>query len=104
MPITIFQFFHWYYPAEKKLWNEAVEQAVHLKFIGISHVWLPPAYKSSAGINGVGYDVYDLFDLGEFNQKGYRENEIWNQERIYKCHKKTSRKRSGCNGRYSFKP
>lgn len=70
MSLTIFQFFHWYYPKEKKLWNEVVKQAEHLQFIGISHVWLPPAYKSSAGENGVGYDVYDLFDLGEFNQKG----------------------------------
>src|SRR5690242_16019473 len=70
MSLTIFQFFHWYYPKEKKLWNEVAKQAEHLQFIGISHVWLPPAYKSSAGDNGVGYDVYDLFDLGEFNQKG----------------------------------
>ena len=70
MPLTIFQFFHWYYPKEKNLWNEAVAKAEHLQFAGISHVWLPPAYKSSAGDNGVGYDVYDLFDLGEFDQKG----------------------------------
>jgi len=70
MPITIFQFFHWYYPIENKLWKEVAKQAEHLKFLGISHIWLPPACKSGAGINGVGYDVYDLFDLGEFNQKG----------------------------------
>ncbi len=67
---TIFQFFHWYYPKEKKLWKEVAEQASHLQWLGISDVWLPPPYKSSAGDNGVGYDVYDLFDLGEFNQKG----------------------------------
>lgn len=70
MPPTIFQFFHWYFAKEKKLWNEAAAQAEHLQFAGISHVWLPPAYKTSAGENGVGYDVYDLFDLGEFDQKG----------------------------------
>ena len=69
MPITIFQFFHWYYPKEKKLWNEAAQQAEHLQFTGISHVWLPPAYKSSAGDNGVGYDVYDFFDLGNLIKK-----------------------------------
>lgn len=70
MAITIFQFFHWYIPKEDKLWNHVASQADHLEFAGISHVWLPPAYKSSAGDNGVGYDVYDLFDLGEFDQKG----------------------------------
>ena len=57
-------------PKEKKLWKEVAEQATHLSWIGVTDVWLPPAYKSSAGSNGVGYDVYDLFDLGEFNQKG----------------------------------
>ncbi len=66
---TIFQFFHWYYP-KGRLWKEVAEQATHLQWIGVSDVWLPPAYKSSSGANGVGYDVYDLFDLGEFDQKG----------------------------------
>ena len=66
---TIFQFFHWYYP-KGRLWKEVAKQAEHLQWLGISDVWLPPAYKSSAGSDGVGYDVYDLFDLGEFNQKG----------------------------------
>ncbi len=67
---TIFQFFHWYYPKEQKLWKHVTEQASHLQWLGISDVWLPPPYKSSAGDHGVGYDVYDLFDLGEFHQKG----------------------------------
>lgn len=66
---TIFQFFHWYYP-KGKLWKEVMQQARHLEWIGISDVWLPPPYKSSAGADGIGYDVYDLFDLGEFDQKG----------------------------------
>jgi alpha-amylase len=65
----IFQFFHWYYP-KGMLWKEVASQASHLEWLGISDVWLPPPYKSSAGSNGVGYDVYDLFDLGEFDQKG----------------------------------
>lgn len=66
---TIFQFFHWYYP-KGKLWKDVTNKASHLQWLGITDVWLPPAYKSSAGSDGVGYDVYDLFDLGEFDQKG----------------------------------
>jgi hypothetical protein len=31
---------------------------------------MPPAYKGSAGINDVGYGVYDIWDLGEFDQRG----------------------------------
>ncbi|WP_239511133.1 alpha-amylase family glycosyl hydrolase, partial [Serratia marcescens] len=42
----------------------------NLNEIGINMVWLPPAYKGASGGYSVGYDSYDLFDLGEFDQKG----------------------------------
>ena len=29
-----------------------------------------PAYKGTAGVEDVGYGVYDYYDLGEFDQKG----------------------------------
>ncbi|KAF9025783.1 glycoside hydrolase [Hymenopellis radicata] len=32
-------------------------------------MWLPPPTKA-AGQDSVGYDIYDLYDLGEFDQKG----------------------------------
>ncbi|MDN0118911.1 alpha-amylase [Yersinia frederiksenii] len=67
---TIFQFFHWYYPDGSKLWQEVSELAEHIHNIGINVVWLPPAYKGASGGYSVGYDTYDLFDLGEFDQKG----------------------------------
>jgi hypothetical protein len=38
--------------------------------MGVTDVWLPPAYKGASGTQSVGYDTYDLFDLGEFDQKG----------------------------------
>jgi len=67
---TIFQFFHWYYPKEENLWNHAKEQAAYLASLGVTQVWLPPAYKGAAGVDDPGYTAYDLFDLGEFDQKG----------------------------------
>lgn len=67
---TIFQFFHWYYPDGSKLWQEVTERAEHIHNIGINVVWLPPANKGASGGYSVGYDTYDLFDLGEFDQKG----------------------------------
>ena len=63
------QFFHWYSEGEGKLWKEAEKQAKYLSKLGITSVWFPPAYKGTQGKNSVGYDVYDLFDLGEFDQK-----------------------------------
>lgn len=67
---TMMQYFEWYLPEDQSLWNTAAEQASHLHDIGITAVWLPPAYKGQAGIHDVGYGVYDTYDLGEFDQKG----------------------------------
>ena len=68
--LTLFQFFHWYYSPEGNLWQHAMEKSEHLAKLGITHVWLPPAYKSAYGTEEPGYAVYDLYDLGEFDQKG----------------------------------
>lgn len=67
---TILQYFHYYYPADGTLWNKISEESVSLCKMGITALWLPPAYKGAAGKDSVGYDVYDLYDLGEFDQKG----------------------------------
>ncbi len=66
---TMIQYFHWYTEGEGTLWNELNEKAEWLASIGITAAWLPPAYKAAAGSYSVGYDVYDLYDLGEFYQK-----------------------------------
>ncbi|CAM8674485.1 alpha-amylase [Kluyvera sp. M-M157-B] len=67
---TLLQCFHWYYPAGGELWLEAAALAPSLNEIGINMIWLPPACKGASGGYSVGYDSYDLFDLGEFDQKG----------------------------------
>ncbi len=67
---TLFQFFHWYYDADGNLWQHAKNEADRLVDWGVTHVWLPPAYKSFKGIHEPGYAVYDLYDLGEFDQQG----------------------------------
>lgn len=67
---TMMQFYHWYLPADGKFWKEVTEKASELAQLGINAIWLPPAFKATAGSNSVGYDVYDLYDLGEFEQKG----------------------------------
>jgi alpha-amylase len=66
---TMIQFFHWYLP-EDMLWKQVKDSAAYLKEIGIGNVWLPPPFKADSGGTSVGYDVYDLYDLGEFDQKG----------------------------------
>ena len=64
------QYFEWYLRPEDKLWESLKEDSRHLKSLGVSDVWMPPAYKGKKGINDSGYGVYDLYDMGEFVQKG----------------------------------
>lgn len=66
---TMMQYFHWYIPDDGNHWNNVKEKAAELASSGFTAMWLPPAYKGQAGTLDVGYGVYDLFDLGEFDQK-----------------------------------
>jgi alpha-amylase len=68
-PRTLLQSFHWYTPGGR-LWADLAAEAPGLARMGITDVWLPPACKGASGAVSVGYDVYDLFDLGEFDQRG----------------------------------
>lgn len=64
------QYFQWYYPADGSLWKKMEREAAELKAFGIDTLWLPPAHKGMDGGVSTGYDVYDHYDLGEFDQKG----------------------------------
>jgi alpha-amylase len=66
---VMMQHFHWYIPNDGTFWTQVRDSAQALGNCGFSAVWLPPAYKGQAGVNDVGYGVYDLYDLGEFDQK-----------------------------------
>jgi alpha-amylase len=67
---VMMQYFHWYVPDDGSLWNEVGARAAELAAAGITALWLPPAYKGIGGRSDVGYGVYDMYDLGEFDQKG----------------------------------
>ena len=67
---VMMQYFEWYVPEDGKFWQQTALEAQHLAQMGITAVWLPPAFKGQAGIHDVGYGVYDVYDLGEFDQKG----------------------------------
>lgn len=67
---VMMQYFHWDLLSDRSLWKKLKEDAKNLHEVGITALWLPPAYKGNGGINDVGYGAYDLYDLGEFDQKG----------------------------------
>lgn len=72
---VMMQAFYWDCPqAENKVhgwWRHVTDKIPSLKASGVCALWLPPVHKA-ANLSGpsMGYDPYDYFDLGEFNQKG----------------------------------
>ena len=66
---VMMQYFEWHLPNDGKLWKQIKEDALHLHDIGVTAVWIPPAYKADEQ-QDEGYATYDLYDLGEFDQKG----------------------------------
>ena len=79
------QYFEWYLETNQDLWNEISRNAENLAKIGITALWLPPAYKGIDGKDEVGYGVYDLYDLGEFDQKGTIKTKYGSKEEYINC-------------------
>ena len=65
----LMQYFEWYLPNDGKHWQRLIEDAEHLSQIGVDNVWFPPVTKATS-TDDVGYGIYDLWDLGEFDQNG----------------------------------
>ena len=82
---VIMQYFEWYLETNQNLWNDISKNAGKLARIGITALWLPPAYKGTGGKDEVGYGVYDLYDLGEFDQKGTIKTKYGSKEEYINC-------------------
>jgi alpha-amylase len=72
---VIMQSFYWDCPREDKKefqwWNAVRDQIPALAKVGFTALWLPPVHKAgNLGGLSMGYDPYDYYDLGEFDQKG----------------------------------
>lgn len=70
MKETLMQYFEWNLPSDGRHWKRTAANARALAANGFSLLWLPPAFKGFSGMNDVGYGIYDLYDLGEFDAKG----------------------------------
>ncbi len=81
----IMQYFEWYLNCNQNLWNEVAKNAEELAEMGITAIWLPPAYKGIGGKDEVGYGVYDLYDLGEFDQKGTIKTKYGAKDEYINC-------------------
>jgi len=69
----MFQAFYWDCPSEEKCekqwWTFVKSKLPEIARAGFTALWLPPANKA-AYWKSMGYDPYDYYDLGEFDQQG----------------------------------
>ena len=63
------QYFEYAMANDGQHWKNLKADAPHLSELGITAVWIPPCFKGTSS-SDTGYGVYDLYDLGEFEQKG----------------------------------
>jgi alpha-amylase len=66
---VLFEAFEWHSSADHKHWQRLRKALPSLAAIGITGLWLPPGSKAKDAESN-GYDIYDAYDLGEFDQKG----------------------------------
>jgi alpha-amylase len=75
----MFQSFEWYIPADHQHWARLAGMVPGLAELGVTSMWIPPATKGS-WFTSNGYDIYDLYDLGEFQQRGARHTKWGTKE------------------------
>jgi alpha-amylase len=78
---TLLEAWEWYAPADGQHWRRLTSACASLKRIGIDQLWLPPGCKGGHHESN-GYDTYDLYDLGEFEQKDGRRTKWGNIEEL----------------------
>ena len=72
---VMLQAFYWDCPRDSgkefQWWSTIRAELPALAKVGFSALWLPPVHKAAnLGGPSMGYDPYDYYDLGEFDQKG----------------------------------
>lgn len=76
---TLLQSFEWHTPGGH--WSRLADSVSGLADIGITSLWLPPGCKAN-NPHGNGYDCYDIWDLGEFDQKWTRATKWGSREEL----------------------
>jgi len=96
---VMMQAFYWDSPKaegkEGEWWNFLAEHVEELKNAGINAIWLPPVNKA-ASTTSMGYDPYDYFDLGDFDQKGGVKTLFGNRAELVALIQKAKAHSIGC--------
>ncbi|MDR0993525.1 MAG: hypothetical protein LBN38_03020, partial [Verrucomicrobiota bacterium] len=78
-------------------WYERLQQEVESNlYTRFDRVWMPPPQKGRSGKYSVGYDVFDPYDLGRYDQKGTVPTRYGTEEQLAACYQAFARKRIDC--------
>jgi alpha-amylase len=80
----MFQAFYWDVPSGGTWYNTVKAKLPELKVsgVGVTALWLPPVSKSDGGGFSMGYNPYDYYDIGQYNQKGTIETRFGSQAEL----------------------
>lgn len=67
---VLMQAFYWDVPSGGTWWDTVQVKVSDWSNAGIDAIWLPPASKAQNGPYSMGYDPFDYYDFGEYNQMG----------------------------------
>ncbi len=67
---VMMQAFYWDVPAGGNWWQTIQGKVQSWSNAGIDAIWLPPVSKAQNGPFSMGYDPFDYFDFGDYNQMG----------------------------------
>ncbi len=68
---TLLQAFYWLTPDNGEWWSMLEDKVPEFRNAGFDAIWGPPMVKTKEGnIPSGGYEPYDFYDLGEFDQQG----------------------------------
>lgn len=81
---VMMQAFEWDTPADGNYYKNLIKNAKEFKEKGIDALWLPPMTKGGSD-QDVGYGVYDLWDLGEFDQKNTIRTKYGTKEELHQA-------------------
>ncbi|CAM1373063.1 Alpha-amylase [Tenacibaculum litopenaei] len=79
---VMMQAFYWDVPAGGTWWNTVRSKVQDWSNAGIDAIWLPPATKAQNGALSMGYDPFDYFDFGKYDQMGSVETRFGSESEL----------------------
>ncbi|MGC3998512.1 MAG: DUF1939 domain-containing protein [Anaeromyxobacter sp.] len=83
---VMMQGFYWDVPAGGTWYNTMKGKAGELANMaggyGVDVIWFPPVSKADNGCYSMGYDPFDYYDVGQYNQKGCTETRFGSQAEL----------------------